>query len=149
MDLGMACVIPAEGTFFDDGASLILDEEGWVHPRKKGCIDTYFFGYGRDILRRFTIFISSPGQYPFCPGMLWATVEPLLEIYGGELRGPFDALYRDEYSILCGGHGYGLAIVDIPEKYGKGGTGYTWNKDFSRIRPGSLPGSMNTTIGLP
>lgn len=54
-------------TFFEDGKSLIIDEEGWVHPRKKGCIDTYFFGYGRDYFGAIHDFYQLSGAAPLLP----------------------------------------------------------------------------------
>lgn len=73
VDLGMGLCDTSGRTFFEDGNSLIIDEEGWVHPRKKGCIDTYFFGYGRDYFGAILTFTSYPARHRFCRNMLWAT----------------------------------------------------------------------------
>ena len=32
----------------DDSRALVIDENGWVAPRKKGICDIYFFGYSHD-----------------------------------------------------------------------------------------------------
>ena len=131
VDLGMGLCDTSGRTFFDDGASLILDEEGWVHPRKKGCIDTYFFGYGRDYFKAIHDFYQLSGPVPLLPryalGNWWSrywkyteeSYEALLTRFT-EMNIPFSVVVMD----------MDWHIVDIPEKYGKGWTGYTWNKDF-------------------
>ena len=35
----------------DDSRSLAIREDGWVEPRRKGCIDIYFWAYGHDYLQ--------------------------------------------------------------------------------------------------
>ena len=48
-ELGSGLVSRDGFTVLDDSASLILTEEGWVSPRKKGIKDIYFWGYGLDL----------------------------------------------------------------------------------------------------
>ena len=49
-ELGSGLVSREGYTVLDDSASLLLTEEGWVSPRKKGIKDIYFWGYGLDFL---------------------------------------------------------------------------------------------------
>lgn len=131
VDLGRGLCDTSGRTFFEDGASSILDEDGWVHPRKKGCIDTYFFGYGRDYFGAIHDFYRLSGAVPMLPkyvlGNWWSrywkyTQESYMELLTRfqEMDIPFSVVVMD----------MDWHLVDIPEKYGKGWTGYTWNRDF-------------------
>lgn len=131
VDLGRGLCDTSGRTFFDDSQSLIIDEDGWVQPRKDGCIDTYFFGYGRDYFRAIHDFYRLSGPVPLLPkyvlGNWWSRYWKYTEQSYMELLERFERL-DIPFSVVVMDMDWHL--VDIPEKYGKGWTGYTWNKDF-------------------
>lgn len=131
VDLGRGLCDTSGRTFFDDSESLIIDEDGWVHPRKKGCTDVYFMGYGRDYFKAVHDFYQLSGPVPMLPkyvlGNWWSrywkyTEESYMELLTRftELDIPFSVVVMD----------MDWHLVDIPEHFGKGWTGYTWNKEF-------------------
>lgn len=130
VDLGMGLCDTSGRTFFDDSESLIMEEDGWVTPRKKGCVDVYFLGYGRDYFHAIHDFYRLSGAVPMLPkyvlGNWWSrywkyteeTYRELLERFERE-HVPFSVVVMD----------MDWHLVDIPEKFGKGWTGYTWNNE--------------------
>ena len=66
-ELGSGLVSRDGFTVLDDSASLILTEEGWVSPRKKGIKDIYFWGYGLDFLECLKDFYYLCGKTPMLP----------------------------------------------------------------------------------
>lgn len=65
----------------DDSKSLLMTEDGWVTPRKKGVQDLYFFGYGWNFRLALKDFYHLCGQNSdaseICTRKL---VEPLLAL---------------------------------------------------------------------
>lgn len=131
VDLGRGLCDTSGRTFFDDGDSLVIDEDGWVHPRKKGCVDTYFFGYGRDYFKAIHDFYQLSGAVPMLPkyvlGNWWSRYWKYTEESYMELLTRFEQL-DIPFSVVVMDMDWHL--VDIPEKFGKGWTGYTWNREF-------------------
>lgn len=131
VDLGRGLCDTSGRTFFEDSESLVIDEEGWVHPRKKGCIDTYFFGYGRDYFGAIHDFYQLSGAAPLLPkyvlGNWWSRYWKYTEESYMALLTRFEQL-DIPFSVVVMDMDWHL--VDIPDKYGKGWTGYTWNRDF-------------------
>lgn len=131
VDLGMGLCDTSGRTFFEDGKSLIIDEEGWVHPRKDGCIDTYFFGYGRDYFGAIHDFYKISGAVPLLPkyvlGNWWSRYWKYTEETYTALLKKFENL-NIPFSVVVLDMDWHL--VDIPERYGKGWTGYTWNTEL-------------------
>ena len=131
VDLGRGLCDSSGRTFFEDGTSLVLDEDGWVHPRKKGCIDTYFFGYGRDYFKAIHDFYQLSGPVPLLPryalGNWWSRYWKYTEKSYEELLLRFEKM-QIPFSVVVMDMDWHL--VDIPEHFGKGWTGYTWNKEF-------------------
>ena len=125
-------LISREGfSLLDDSASLTLNEDGWVEPRKKGVKDLYFWGYGSDYLGCLRDFYHLCGKTPMLPryalGNWWSRYYEYTENSYLELMNRFD-----EEGIA-----FSVAVVDmdwhlvhIDPKYGTGWTGYTWNPDF-------------------
>ena len=115
----------------DDSTSLILNEEGWVEPRRKGIRDIYFWGYGHDYLECLKAFYHLCGKTPMLPrfalGNWWSryyeyteeTYRELMEQFRSE-RVPFTVAVID----------MDWHLVDVDPKYGSGWTGYTWNREM-------------------
>ena len=117
--------------FFNDSESLILDEDGWVIPRKEGVVDYYYFGYGRDYYKAIKDFYQLSGPIPMLPrfalGNWWSRYWKYTEKTYKELIERFE---REDIPFSIGVMDMDWHLVDIPKKYGIGWTGYTWNKDF-------------------
>lgn len=131
VDLGFGLCDLSGRTFFEDGESLLVTEDGWVCPRKKGCIDTYFLGYGRDYFKAIHDFYQLSGPVPLLPryalGNWWSRYWKYTEesyrallTHFEERNIPFSVAVLD----------MDWHLVKIPLRYGKGWTGYTWNKEY-------------------
>ncbi|PNV60645.1 alpha-xylosidase [Clostridium sp. chh4-2] len=118
-------------TFFDDSESLLIDKEGWVHPRKKGVVDYYYLGYGRNYFKAIHDFYQLSGAVPMLPkyvlGNWWSRYWKYTEQSYMELLKRFESM-DVPFSVVVMDMDW--HIVDVPEEYGRGWTGYTWNKDF-------------------
>ncbi|MBQ7706818.1 MAG: alpha-xylosidase, partial [Lachnospiraceae bacterium] len=118
-------------SLIDDSKSTIIREDGWVEPRKKGCKDIYFLGYGRDYLGCLKDFYKLSGPTPMIPRyalgnwwsrFYWYTEKEYKELYTRFMKEdiPFSVAVLD----MC------WHITDVDPKYGSGWTGYTWNKEL-------------------
>lgn len=118
-------------TFFNDSESLIVDQDGWVHPRKKGVVDYYYLGYGRNYFKAIHDFYKLSGAVPMLPkyvlGNWWSRYWKYTEQSYMELLNRFESM-DVPFSVVVMDMDW--HIVDVPEEYGRGWTGYTWNKDF-------------------
>ncbi|MFT5195885.1 MAG: alpha-glucosidase (family GH31 glycosyl hydrolase) [Candidatus Promineifilaceae bacterium] len=127
-------LISADGwTVFDDSESLVLDENGWIAPRKavEGYQDLYFFGHGNDFTGLLKDFAAVAGHAPLIPryvlGNWWSRY---WEYDDAELRELISG-FRDRDIPLS------VCIIDMDwhtvkeaEDYHSGWTGYTWNKEL-------------------
>ncbi len=131
VDLGFGLCDFSGRTFFEDGKSLIITEDGWFSPRKDGCIDTYFLGYGHDYFKAVHDFYQLSGPIPLLPryvlGNWWSRYWKYTEesykallMHFEERRIPFSVAVLD----------MDWHLVNIPARYGIGWTGYTWNRDY-------------------
>jgi alpha-glucosidase (family GH31 glycosyl hydrolase) len=115
----------------DDSKSLVFDTDGWVHPAPEGHMDLYFLNYGRDYLGTLDIFYQMTGKTPMLPryalGNWWSrfykyTQESYLQL--------LDQFREEGIPISVGVLDMDWHYVDIDPKYGKGWTGYSWNKEL-------------------
>ncbi len=115
----------------DDSDSLVFDENGWVHPAPEGHRDLYFLNYGRDYLGTLDVFYQMTGKTPLLPryalGNWWSrfyayTQESYLAL--------LDRFRREGIPVSVGVLDMDWHYVDIDPRYGKGWTGYTWNKEL-------------------
>lgn len=117
--------------FFDDSYSLVLDEEGWPHARKSGIQDCYYFGYGHEYYRAIHDFYLLSGKVPLLPrfalGNWWSRYWPYTEKSYLSLLEAFD---QERIPFSVGVVDMDWHVVNVPEKYGRGWTGYTWNKEL-------------------
>ena len=114
----------------DDSASLALTADGWVEPRHAE-IDLYVFAYGHDFSGALRDFYHLTGPTPLLPryalGNWWSRYHAYTADEYAELLDRFEAENLP----------FSVAVIDmdwhhveIPEKYGSGWTGYTWNTDL-------------------
>lgn len=116
----------------DDSDSLIINDSGWLEPRKSspGSMDLYFFGYGTDYTQCIIDFQKLSGRVPILPrfalGNWWSRYwayhqEELLELMQ-------DFKDRDIPLSVC--------IIDMDwhivdtGNESSGWTGYSWNRDL-------------------
>ncbi len=115
----------------DDSSSQIIEEDGWVSPRKKGVKDLYFFGYGHDYKDALKAFYHLCGKTPMLPryalGNWWSRYYPYTENSYRELMDRFEA---EKVPFTVAVIDMDWHLVDIDEKYGSGWTGYTWNRKY-------------------
>lgn len=115
----------------DDSRSLILMEDGWVEPRRKGCIDIYFWAYGRDYTGALKAFYHLCGKAPMIPryalGNWWSRFYEYSEDSYRELLNRFD---EEQIPFSVAVLDMDWHLVDVDPKYGSGWTGYTWNRNL-------------------
>lgn len=116
----------------DDSDSLVINESGWIEPRKKspGSKDLYFFGYGSAYTQCIVDFQKLSGRIPILPrfalGNWWSRYwayhqDELLELM-------HDFRERDVPLSVC--------IVDMDwhvtdtGNESSGWTGYSWNREL-------------------
>ena len=130
-ELGHGLVSTEGFSVLDDSASLILTEEGWVAPRKKGIQDIYFWGYGLDYLECLKDFYYLCGKTPMLPrfalGNWWSRYYEYTEASYLELMNRFD---EEGIPFTVAVIDMDWHLVNIDPKYGTGWTGYTWNREF-------------------
>lgn len=118
-------------SFFDDSDSLLFDGEGWLSPRVEGNSDCYFFCYGHDYFGAIRDFYRLTGAPPMLPryalgnwwSRYWKYTEESYEALLTKFRDhkmPFTVAMLD----------MDWHVTEVEEKYGRGWTGFTWNKEF-------------------
>lgn len=119
-------------SLFDDSRSMVLTENGWIEPRKEGVQDIYFFGYGHDYLKCLKDFYHLCGKTPLLPryamGNWWSRYHRYTE---EEYKALIERFEEEEipFSVAVVDMDWHL-VDDVDPKYGKGWTGYTWNRKF-------------------
>ncbi len=115
----------------DDSGSQVIEEDGWVCPRKKGVKDLYFFGYGHDYKEALKAFYRLCGKTPMLPryalGNWWSRYYAYTEESYINLMDRFEA---EGIPFTVAVIDMDWHLVDIDEKYGSGWTGYTWNREY-------------------
>jgi len=115
----------------DDSASLVFDDDGWVRPAPEGHTDIYFLCYGRDYLGCLNDFYRLTGPTPMLPryalGNWWSRYYSYTQ---DEYMALMDRFRDEKVPIAVAIQDMGWHYVDIDPKYGKGWTGYTWNREL-------------------
>lgn len=131
--------IPLEGgllsrngfSVIDDGRSFLIEDDGWVTPRDRECVDIYFLGYGRQYLACLRDFFRLSGRTPMLPryalGNWWSRFHPYSETEYKELIENFK---KEEVPLSVAVLDMDWHLTDIDPKYGSGWTGYTWNRNL-------------------
>ena len=131
VDLGMGLCDTSGRTFLDDSQSLLIGEDGFVHPRVNAGKDIYFFGYGRDYFGAIHDFYQLSGPVPLLPryalGNWWSKYYKYSEESYTALLRRFQQL-NIPFSVVVLDMDWHL--VDIPQQYGRGWTGWTWNHEL-------------------
>jgi alpha-glucosidase (family GH31 glycosyl hydrolase) len=116
---------------YDDSESFLLMEDGWIKPRRKGTVDLYFFGYGRNYKLCLKDFYRLTGETPLLPkfalGNWWSRFYRYTEETYRELIKRFE---NEKIPFTVSVMDMDWHLVSIDPKYGSGWTGYTWNRDL-------------------
>ena len=113
----------------DDSGSFVFEDDGWVSPRNGGGrIDVYVFAYGHDFAEALQAFYAVSGRQPVLPR--WAL---------GNWWSRYHRYSADSYLALLDRFAeerlpFSVAVLDmdwhrvdsVPEEYGSGWTGYSW-----------------------
>jgi alpha-glucosidase (family GH31 glycosyl hydrolase) len=115
----------------DDSKSLLIQENGWLEPRKGRAIDLYFFGYGRNYRLCLKDFYRLTGETPLLPkytlGNWWSRFYRYTEQSYMTLIERFEE-EQIPFTVAVMDMDWHLTAID--PKYGSGWTGYTWNKEL-------------------
>ena len=115
----------------DDSASFVLTEDHFVEPRQEGAQDIYYFGYGHDYKQALKDFYRLTGPTPMLPrqvlGNWWSRYWRYNEKEYKDLMTRFKT---EDVPFSVSVIDMDWHVTDIPEKYGSGWTGYTWNRDL-------------------
>ncbi len=124
----------------DDSSAMLLDEDGWVQPRREGVTDVYFFGYGFAYTEAVADFYRLTGKPPMLPayalGNWWSRYYSYRQ---QEYLDLMDRFREEDVPFTVSVVDMGWHITDVPEdvaeesramNLGPGWTGYTWNKDL-------------------
>lgn len=118
-------------SFFDDSESLLFGEDGWVEERIEGNSDVYFLCYHHDYTAAIRDFYRLTGAPPMMPRYAFGNWWSRYWKYTEESYSTLLEKFKDR------GMPFTVAMLDmdwhvteIDPKYGKGWTGYTWNRDF-------------------
>jgi alpha-glucosidase (family GH31 glycosyl hydrolase) len=116
----------------DDSRSFLFEDGGWVSPRPEGRIDTYVFAYGHDYADALRAFYAVSGRQPVLPR--WTL---------GNWWSRYHRYSADSYLALMDrfeeeGLPFSVAVIDmdwhrvesVPERYGSGWTGYSWERSL-------------------
>lgn len=117
--------------FIDDSTSNIIRDDGMIASRQKGVTDIYFFGYGHDYLSAIKDLQLISGIPPLLPayalGNWWSRYYKYTQQEYIDLMTRF----KDENIPFT------VSVIDmdwhkvnIPEEFGSGWTGYSWNTDL-------------------
>lgn len=118
-------------SLIDDSRSLVLGADGWPMPAPKGHTDVYFLCYGRYHRATMDAFYTLSGQTPLLPryalGNWWSRYYSYTQ---DEYMALLDRFRDEKLPIAVGVLDMGWHYVDIGPKYGKGWTGYSWNREL-------------------
>lgn len=115
----------------DDSKSLVFTEDGWVEPAPSDHKDVYFMCFGRDYLGALDFFFTLSGPTPMLPRYALGNWWSRYYSYTQEEYLALHERFRNEHiPVSVGVLDMGWHKVDIDPKYGKGWTGYSWNRDL-------------------
>lgn len=128
-----------EGIMSKDGYSYLDDSQSFVYlaesdsysARENIVVDGYLFSYGRDYQKSLSDFYKLTGPTPMLPryalGNWWSRYYRYTQASYQELMKKFD---EKKVPINVSVLDMDWHKVDIPQKYGSGWTGYSWNKQL-------------------
>src|SRR3954447_1856447 len=128
-----ARIVSAGGvTALDDSRSFLFEDDGWVSPRPDGGIDVYVFAYGHDYQAALEAFHALSGRPRVLPRWVLGNWWSRYHRYSADSY--LELLDRFEEERLP----FSVAVLDmdwhrvdsVPERYGSGWTGYSWEREL-------------------
>lgn len=114
----------------DDSQTAALTEDGWYDQRANE-IDFYYFGYGLEYKLALADYYKLTGPQPLLPrytlGNWWSRFYKYTEASYMTLMERF---YEQKIPFSVAVIDMDWHVVEVPEKYGSGWTGYTWNQEL-------------------
>jgi hypothetical protein len=137
-------------SWFDDSLSLLLKSDGWLERRDRtDVIDCYYFGYVRDYIGCIRDFYRLTGEPPMLPryalGNWWCRFYPYSAKEYIEL---FDRFKKEDIPFSVAMLDLYWHLTDIPEKYGRGWGGYTWDRKLYPDPQGFLQELRNRKLAI-
>ena len=124
---------------FDDSATVLLTDDGWIAPRRPDTLDLYVFAYGRDYRAALRALYHLTGPQPLLPryalGNWWSRYHPYS---ADEYLGLMDRFAAEGIPLSVAVLDMDWHLVDIDPRHGSGWTGYTWNRDLFPDPPAFL-----------
>ncbi|MDY4138716.1 MAG: glycoside hydrolase family 31 protein [Eubacteriales bacterium] len=115
----------------DDSQGMVLAEDGSLEPRREGVVDMYYFATRHDYTGTLRDFYLLTGAPPLLPR--WALGNWWSRYYAYSAESYQALLYRFRAEELP----FTVAVMDmdwhvtrVPERCGRGWTGYTWNREL-------------------
>ena len=126
-------------TCYDDSATVLLTDDGWIAPRRPDTVDLYVFAYGRDYRAALRALYHLTGPQPLLPrfalGNWWSRYHPYS---ADEYLGLMDRFAAEGIPLSVAVLDMDWHLVDIDPRHGSGWTGYTWNRDLFPDPPAFL-----------
>ena len=140
-------------TFIDDSTTMLFDENGWLAPRREGTKDVYFFSYGHryfDAIREYYKLTGVPPMLPrYSYGNWWSRYH---DYTADEYTELVDRFRTEDLPFSVAVLDMDWHITKVDPKYGKGWTGYTWNRELFPDPPAFLKSlhdkNMHTSLNL-
>ena len=115
----------------DDSETVLLDDAGWIAPRRPGNRDLYVFAWGRDYKRALRSLYDLTGPTPLLPryalGNWWSRYHPYTS---DEYLALMDRFRAEGIPLSVSVIDMDWHLVEIDPEHGSGWTGYTWNTDL-------------------
>lgn len=133
VELGPGVVSKAGYATIDDSKSMLLDEKGWIAPRRPGAdrVDGYLFAFGHDYRAAVKAFYSISGNQPLLPrwslGNWWSRYYPYS---AEEYLQLMDRFHDEGLPFSVGTLDMDWHLVHDKRVTGSGWTGYTWNREL-------------------
>jgi len=118
-------------SFFNDSDTALFAEDGSLISRREGTVDVYYICCQRDYGETLKDFFSIAGRPPMLPryalGNWWSryykyTEESYLAL--------LDRFQKDDLPFTMAVIDMDWHVTQVPQKYGRGWTGYTWNREY-------------------
>lgn len=131
IELGEGIISKNGFAILDDSDSFLLHEGQEPKARPSKQIDLYFFGYGREYYSALRDFYRLTGETPLLPryalGNWWSRFWKYSENSYLELMDKFE---KEKVPLSVSVIDMDWHKTQIPERFGSGWTGYSWNKEL-------------------
>ncbi|MBL8924682.1 MAG: DUF4968 domain-containing protein [Pseudonocardia sp.] len=126
-------------TCYDDSATVLLTDDGWIAPRRPDTLDLYVFAYGRDYRAALRALYHLTGPQPLLPRYALGNWWSRYHAYSAdEYLGLMDRFAAEGIPLSVAVLDMDWHLVDIDPRHGSGWTGYTWNRELFPDPPAFL-----------